>query len=216
MTRKDPRVDAYIRNAAPFARPVLRHLRGLVHEAAPGIEETLKWRVPHFVQDGIVCGMAAFKAHCAFWFWRGGEVVGAKAAVRGDAMGRQFGRITSVDELPPRAALLGWVRKAVELNAGGPAPRPVTRKPPRPVVLPKSLGDALARNAAARAAFEAMSPSQRREYAEWIADAKRDETRERRIRTAIEWIAAGKPRNWKYMTDRKPQPARAATGRRPR
>lgn len=216
MPRKDPRVDAYIRDAAPFARPVLRHLRGLVHEGAPGIEETLKWRVPHFVQDGIVCGMAAFKSHCAFWFWRGREVVGAKATGRGDAMGRQFGRITRVDELPPRATLLGWVRKAVDLNASGPAPRPVLRKRPRPVVLPKALSDALARNAAARAAFEAMSPSQRRDYAEWIADAKRDETRERRVHTAIEWIAAGKPRNWKYMKNRNPPTTGAAATRRTR
>lgn len=214
MPGKDPRIDAYIRGAAPFARPVLRHLRGVVHEAAPAVEETLKWGVPHFLKDGIVCGMAAFKAHCAFWFWRGGEVVGGETAPRRDAVGRQFGRITSVADLPSRTTLIRWVRKAVALNAGGARPRPAPRRPRRAVVLPGPFRDALARDAAAREAFAAMSPSQRRDYAEWIAGAKRVETRERRIRTAIEWISAGKPRNWKYMKDRKP--ASASVGRRSR
>jgi uncharacterized protein YdeI (YjbR/CyaY-like superfamily) len=202
MGKRDPRIDAYIREAAPFARPVLSHLRRIVHDAAPGIEETLKWRFPHFVQGGIVCSMAAFKAHCSFGFWKGREVIGSELAQGEDAMG-QFGRITRIEDLPPADVLAGWVRKAVELNARGTAPRPAAaRRPARPVVVPEPLQRALAGNRRARETFDSMSPSQRREYAEWIADAKQEATRERRIRTALEWIAEGKPRNWKYMSGR--------------
>jgi hypothetical protein len=197
MSNKDPGVDAYVRGAAPFARPVLRHIRAVVHEAAPGISETLKWGMPHFEQDGIVCGMAAFKEHCAFWFWRGREVADDAMPADRDGMGRQFGRIAAVSDLPSRSRLLGLVRKAVELNASGPRERAARRKL-RPVEMPDAFSAALARNAVARKAFESMSPSQRREYAEWIAEAKRDDTRERRIGMAIEWISSGRPRNWKY------------------
>lgn len=215
MSRKDPRIEEYIRSAAPFARPVLRHIRGIVHEAAPDIAETLKWGMPHFEQDGIVCGMAAFKEHCAFWFWRGREVAGDNAPADREGMGRQFGRITSASDLPSRSRLLGLVRKAVRLNASGPRER-VTRPKPRPVEIPDAFRAALARNAAASKEFRGMSPSQRREYAEWIAEAKRDDTRERRIGTAIEWISAGKPRNWKYMKQRKRPATKTATGKRSR
>lgn len=215
MGKRDPRIDDYIREAAPFARPVLRHLRRIVHEAAPGIEETIKWRFPHFVQGGIVCSMAAFKAHCSFGFWKGRHVLGSELAQGEDAMG-QFGRITRIEDLPPEEALIGWVRKAVELNAKGPAARsPAARKPARPVVVPAPLKRALEASPAARATFRALSPSQRREYAEWIAGAKHEETRDRRIRTAIEWLAEGKPRNWKYIGGvRKAGPGQpAAAGR---
>ncbi len=213
MNNKDPRVEKYIRGAAPFARPVLRHIRGVVHEAAPGIAETLKWGMPHFEQDGIVCGMAAFKEHCAFWFWRGREVAGDAAPADRDGMGRQFGRISSISDLPSRARLLGLVRKAVKLNASGPRERSVRPKP-RPIEMPDTFSAALARHTAVKKAFDAMSPSQRREYAEWIAGAKREDTRERRINTAIEWISAGRPRNWKYMRDRKQSAAKTATRKR--
>lgn len=199
MGKRDPRIDDYIREAAPFARPVLRYLRRIVHEAAPGIEETIKWRFPHFVQGGIVCSMAAFKAHCSFGFWKGRQVLGSELAPGENAMG-QFGRITRIEDLPPEQALVGWVRKAVELNSKGAQGRaPAGRKPARPVVVPGPLKRALAASPEARATFEALSPSQRREYAAWIAGAKHEETRERRIRTAIEWLAEGKPRNWKYL-----------------
>jgi len=212
MSKKDPRVEEYIRSAAPFARPVLRHIREVVHEAAPGITETMKWRMPHFEQDGIVCAMAAFKEHCAFWFWRGQEVAGGAAPEDREGKGRQFGRIASVADLPSRARLLGLVRKAVKLNAGG-ARKRVVRQKPRPIEMPDAFSAALARNSAAKKAFEGMSPSQRREYAEWIAEARREDTRERRVNTAIEWISAGKPRNWKYVKDQK-QPSTGTTKRK--
>jgi uncharacterized protein YdeI (YjbR/CyaY-like superfamily) len=201
MGTKDARVDAYIRDAAPFARPVLTHLRRVVHAAAPGIGETIKWGFPHFEQNGIVCSMAAFKTHCGFGFWKGRQILGGRATPAESAMG-QFGRITSVADLPPEDELGRWVRKAVELNAeraATPRRKAAPRRPARAAVVPAALRRALEASPAAQAGFRALSPSQRREYAQWVAEAKQEETRERRLRTAVEWLAEGKPRNWKYM-----------------
>jgi len=196
MPRTDPRVDAYIAKAAPFARPVLTHLRKVVHAAVPGVEETLKWGMPHFMHGGILCGFAAFKAHCAFHV-RGAEPLLGEAA-RDDAMG-QFGRITAVSDLPPRATLTKLLRAAAErIEAKAKAPR-AARKAPRPEAkVPPDLAASLKRNARARTTFEGFSPSRRREYVEWIVEAKSGETRARRLAQAIAWMAEGKARNWKY------------------
>lgn len=197
MSTKDPRVDRYIENAAEFARPVLLHLRELIHDAAPEVEETLKWGIPHFMHNGIVCSMAAFRQHCAFTFWHGQAVL-AEDSRREGAMG-QFGRITGIEDLPPREILMDHVRRAVEYNASAPPGTTRTAGKRSEPEIPDAFRLALESDSAARAAFDQFSPSQRREYVEWIADAKRDATRERRIRTALEWISEGKPRNWKYM-----------------
>lgn len=201
MSASNPQVDAYIERAEPFARPILRYLREVVHEAHPGIEETIKWGMPYFVRKGNVCGMAAFQAHCAFGFWKGEMVLGDAGPKVDEGMG-QFGRITAVEDLPPRAQLLTWVRRAVELNEKGvKAPRPgAKRKEAPPVELHPAFEAALQGAPAARASFDAMRPSHRREYALWIAEAKRDATREKRIATALTWIQEGKSRNWKYET----------------
>jgi uncharacterized protein YdeI (YjbR/CyaY-like superfamily) len=197
MGNRDPRVDAYIRNAAPFARPVLAHLREVVHECCPDVVETLKWRSPSFEHEGILCGFAAFKAHCAFGFWKHELVVGDDAKAR-EAMG-SFGRITSLADLPPKAVLRRYIRKAMRLNEEGvTAPRRKTR-PRKPVAMHPDLKRALARSRKAAATFEAFSPSHKREYVEWVAEAKRDETRARRIAQAVAWMAEGKPQNWKYL-----------------
>jgi uncharacterized protein YdeI (YjbR/CyaY-like superfamily) len=199
MGTQDPRVDAYILKAAPFAQPILRHLRAVVHAAAPGIEETMKWGMPHFVQAGIVCSMAAFKQHCTFGFWKHALIV-RKGGERGrDAMG-SFGRITSLSDLPSRTILSGYVREAVRLNEAGVAlPKSTAPKHPKTHPMPEVLRAALARSPRARAVFERFTPSQRYEYVEWIAEAKREDTRERRLATALEWIAEGKTRHWKYQ-----------------
>jgi uncharacterized protein YdeI (YjbR/CyaY-like superfamily) len=196
----DPRVDAYIERAEPFARPILRRIRALVHEAEPGIEETLKWGFPHFMKEGIICSMAAFSAHCALGFWKGELVLGESDLPLDDAMG-QFGRIARVEDLPERDRLVAWVRKAVALNeAGVQAPRPGAKRVERTEVpMPPAFRRALDDAPKVRESFEAMSPSQQREYVEWIADAKRESTRERRIATALKWIGQGKSRNWKYQ-----------------
>jgi uncharacterized protein YdeI (YjbR/CyaY-like superfamily) len=195
MHAPDPRVDAYIGEAAPFAKPILTHLRRLVHTACPEVRETIKWGMPTFEYHGILCHLAAFKAHCAFGFWnRELKIENASD----EAMG-QFGRIAALVDLPHDKVLLELVKEAARLNeAGKKAGRPAERPVPPELPLPPLLAAALKKNAAARAAFEGFSPSHRREYIEWISDAKRDETRARRVATAIEWLEAGKPRNWKY------------------
>ncbi len=203
MKKADPRVDAYIARSAPFARPVLQHLRALVREACPEAEETIKWGMPSFVLNGkILCGMAAFKAHATFGFWQRGMTAVLASDGRGasDAMG-SLGRITGLADLPSDAAMRRYVKKAAALTlapAAGRAPRP--RKPARALPVPADLAAALMRNPAAKKAFEEFSPSRRNDYVEWITEAKRDETRAKRLATAIEWLAEGKARNWKYET----------------
>lgn len=198
MPTTDPRVDAYIANAQPFARPILERLRALVHETCPEVEETIKWSSPFFLYRGLFCHMAAFRQHCAFGFWKWKQVVGAD----GDdgAMG-EFGRLATLSDLPPKKVLTGYLRKAMALNeAGVPAAthdRRTSRKPP--LAVPADLTAALQRDAKARATFDAFSPSHRREYVEWIVEARREETRAKRLATTLEWLAEGKPRNWKYQ-----------------
>ncbi|HYV98808.1 MAG TPA: YdeI/OmpD-associated family protein [Gemmatimonadaceae bacterium] len=198
MGKRDPRVDAYIAGSAAFARPILTHLREVVHETCPGVEETLKWRSPSFMYHGMLCGFAAFKAHAVFGFWKHSLVIDAKTE-REDAMGN-FGRLTSMSDLPSRRKLSSFIRKAMELNEQGIAARPVRRSKPKPPVrTPATLAAALRKNAKAAAAYTAMSPSHKREYVEWITEAKTEATRDKRLATTIEWLAEGKPRNWKYM-----------------
>jgi uncharacterized protein YdeI (YjbR/CyaY-like superfamily) len=201
MSKRDPRVDDYIDHAEPFARPILTHLREVVHAASPDIEETIKWRFPNFVKDGIVCHMAAFKRHCSFGFWKGALIV-ERDPSREPAMG-QFGRITSLDDLPPTETIIGYVQEAVRLNEEGvKAPRATAGRAAE-APLDEAFRRALDAHPEAGEAFERFTPGQRREYAAWIAEARRDETRANRIDTAIEWIAEGKPRNWKYMKSRR-------------
>ena len=197
MASKDARVDAYIERSAPFARPILKRLRALVHRGCPDAEETIKWGFPHFLSDGtILCSMAAFRSHCAFGFWKSSQVLGDRGKPR-EAMG-QFGRIASAADLPADAEVVRLVRRAAALNAAGVrVSRARAKRKPEPA-LPGDLDQALCRNPKARAAFAEFSPSKRRDYVEWITDAKREETRRRRLETAVAWIAEGKARNWKY------------------
>jgi hypothetical protein len=197
MGSRDPRIDAYIAKSAPFAHPILAHLREVVHAACPEVEETMKWSSPHFTYRGPLCHMAAFKQHCGFGFWKGSLVVGDDAA-SDDAAG-QFGRITSLGDLPPDDVLAGHVREAKRLNDEG-VRSPARAKPAEKTELavPDDLAAALRENPAALATFERFSPSKRKEYVEWITDAKSDATRTKRLNTAVEWISEGKARHWKY------------------
>jgi len=199
MGKRDPRVDAFITKAAPFARPILTHIREVVHEACPEVEETLKWSSPAFMHHGILCMMSAFKAHAIFGFWKGSLIVDREGRKYDKAMGN-FGRLTDVKQLPSRRMLISYIKQAMRLNAEGvKAPRKTAaqrRPPPR---TPADLGAALKRNAKARATWEGFSPSHRRDYVEWITEAKRPETRRQRLATTLEWLAEGKARNWKYM-----------------
>ena len=197
MPKKDPRIDAYIAKANPFAKPILKHLRALVHEGCPQCEETIKWGMPAFTDNGIVAIIAAFKQHCAFTLWRASEVT---PDIKRTAMG-SLGRIKSVADLPPKATLIGYVKKRAELNKSG-EKKPKAAAAPRakkPVRVPPELKSALAKNAKARARFEEFSPSHKREYCEWIAGAKGEDTKARRVKSAVQTISEGKPQNWKYM-----------------
>jgi uncharacterized protein YdeI (YjbR/CyaY-like superfamily) len=199
MGSRDPRIDAYIGNAAAFAQPILERLREIVHEACPDAGETLKWGAPSFMHaGGILCMMAAFKQHASFGFWKHALVVGEE--VPRDGMG-SFGKMTSLKDLPPKKELVALIRKAMRLNEEG-VKTPGVRKtsaPKPPSLAPDDLAAALKKNSKARTTFDGFSPSQQREYVDWITEAKRDETRQKRLAQAIEWLAEGKPRNWKYM-----------------
>lgn len=193
---KDPRIDAYIAKAQPFARPILTRIRAAVHAGCPEVTETIKWSVPAFEYKGPLCGMAAFKAHCLFGFWKGALMKSTPKARPRDAQG-EFGRFESLEDLPSEAALVRMVKEAAALNdAGVKLPRTTRVKP----VLepPAEMLAAIKKNAKARKTYEAFSPSAKREYIEWITDAKTDETRTRRLATAVEWMSEGKSRNWKY------------------
>ena len=194
---RDERVDAYIERQAEFAKPILAKLRAMVHAACPDCDETLKWSMPSFIYKGsILAGMAAFKAHATFGFWQGKLIVG-ETGREPEAMG-SFGRLTRIEDLPEDATMAALVRKAMTLvDAGEKAPRPV--KHPKPTLeTPPDLLEALAANEAARATFDDFPPSARRDYLDWLADAKRPETRAKRLAQAVEWMAEGKRRHWKY------------------
>lgn len=200
MPVTDRRIDAYIAKSRPFARPILESIRAQVHAACPDVVETLKWGFPHFLHhDEILCSMAAFQAHCAFGFWKGSLVPGAKGAKSAEAMG-QLGRIGSARDLPAKAVFARLVKAAMKLNEPATrVARPVTRAGTRaPIPEPPDFKRALAKRAKARATWKAFAPSHRREYLEWITEAKRPETRAARIAQALEWLAEGKHRNWRY------------------
>jgi uncharacterized protein YdeI (YjbR/CyaY-like superfamily) len=196
MGTKDPRIDAYINDKAPdFAKPILKKLRALVHKGCPAVVEAMKWSNPSFDYKGIFCGMSAFKQHCTFGFWKDKLLrENAQAASALDALGR----IHSVNDLPADAVILGLIKKAAKLNEEG-VKIPKEFKPPRkPLPVPKDFAAALKKTKGAAAEFDALPPSHKREYIEWIVEAKADETRQRRVTTAVEWIAQGKSKNWKY------------------
>lgn len=198
MPSRDPRIDDYIARQADFARSILEYLRELVHEACPGVEETIKWSAPSFVHaGGIVCMMAAFKQHASFGYWQHALVMGEEAPREG--MG-SYGKLAALSDLPPRETLLAHVRMAARLNEEGVKSSGVRKAAaPRPAPeAPADLRAALRANPKAKAVFEAFPPGQQREYIDWIAGAKREDTRVKRLAQAVEWMAEGKRRNWKY------------------
>jgi len=203
----DPRIDAYIAKSRPFAQPILIHLREQVHKACPGVAETIKWSRPFFEYKGVIlCNMSAFKEHCTFGFW--GEEISSvlreAKVLQPDAMG-SLGRLARIEDLPANKQMLDLIRKAAAFVDSGQytspiaARRKVVKAPAPAVEAPPEFTRALKANKKASAAFAAFSPSCKREYVDWIAGAKRAETRDKRIATAIEWIGQGKQRNWKYQ-----------------
>jgi uncharacterized protein YdeI (YjbR/CyaY-like superfamily) len=196
MSKKDSRIDAYIERSAEFARPILNHLRNLVHTSCPKVEETIKWNSPFYLHQGILIATPAFKKHCALIFWKNQLVFGKAAA----SQRKKFHHLNSADDLPGDKILIGYLRKAIEVNeAGAKTPRHTKTKAKKKIVVPDCFLAALRKNKKALTTFENFSPSHKHEYVEWIVGARREETRAQRIKTAIEWITKGKSRNWKYQ-----------------
>lgn len=200
MGTRDDRVDAYIAKSAEFAKPILTYLREAVHTSCPDVEEAIKWGFPHFMYKGMLCSMASFKEHCAFGFWKRdllSSVMGDDLS--SDAMG-QFGRITSPADLPKPKTLAKYIKTAVKLNdedvKSEKRSRPAEK---RELDVPDYFMKALRKNKTALATFNAFSYSSRKEYVEWVTEAKSEATREKRLATAIEWMSEGKVRQWKYQ-----------------
>jgi uncharacterized protein YdeI (YjbR/CyaY-like superfamily) len=204
MGKKNPRIDEYIAKAADFAKPVLIHLRELVHKACPEVEENIKWSMPSFEYKGLLCGFASFKQHCTFGFWKAALMNDSNMLLGKEsktAMGN-LGRITSMKDLPSDKIITGWIKEAMKLNeAGVIIPKDKTKHEKKPLQVPNYFSDAVKKNKKAWAVFEKFSTSHKRDYVEWITDAKTDETRKNRLKQAVEWMAEGKPRNWKYMKE---------------
>jgi uncharacterized protein YdeI (YjbR/CyaY-like superfamily) len=202
MGKKDKKLDAYIAKQKPFAKPVLKHLRKVVHAGCPDVEEAMKWSFPCFVYSGsILCSMAGFKEHCTFGFWRVTELRkrGLVKPSGEKAMG-QFGRIKKISDLPPETKLIKVVKEAAKINESGKR-TPVKKKTTlsKKLVIPAYFTKLLNKNKKAKKTFDEFSYSNKREYVEWITEAKTEMTREKRIATTLEWLAEGKPRNWKYQ-----------------
>ncbi len=201
MGKKDKRVDAYIARSAAFAKPILNRLRELIHRGCPEVEETIKWGFPHFDYHGIMCSMASFKQHCAFGFWKASLMTDPDrllADLGETAMGH-FGRLTKLTDLPSEKILIRFINEAAKLNEQG---IKIPRKPPtaekKVLKIPDYFKKAIAKNKSALKIFETFSYSNKKDYVDWVTEAKTDETREKRMATSIEWLAEGKSRNWKY------------------
>jgi len=199
MPKKDPRVDAYIAKSADFAKPILKQIRKIVHAGCPEAEEAIKWQFPTFMYKGMLCGMAAFKEHCTFGFWKHALILDSNKKEEEGGMG-QFGRITSLADIPSDKVMLGYIKKAMQLNDEGiKVPKQARPKKKKELVVPDYLSAALKKNKKACETFENFSYSHKKEYVEWLTEAKREETREKRLETTVAWLAEGKARNWKYM-----------------
>lgn len=199
MSLSDPRIDTYINKAAPFAQPILRHIRRLVHKACPEVEETLRWSFPHFDHKGMMISMAAFKAHCTFNFSKAALIPGMEPVSGEDSAMGQFGRITAISDLPDDETLLGYLREAKRLNDENikvpQAPKDLKVKD---LTVPEFLLEALKDNPLAAETWDKFAYSHRKEYVNWITEAKTEATREKRLATAIEWLAEGKTQMWRY------------------
>lgn len=201
MEKYDPRIDAYIEKAADFAKPILLHIRQLVHGTAPQITETVKWGMPFFDYKGPVCQMASFKQHAAFGFWKATSLNDPHGLINaGEAAAGSFGRLTSLSDLPSDEVLVDFINQAVLLNETGVKGNMKTAPgtPKAEIPMPDYFAAVLLKEPKALAVFEGFSASHKREYLEWITEAKTEATREKRMATAIDWLTEGKSRNWKY------------------
>ncbi|MBL4656109.1 MAG: DUF1801 domain-containing protein [Bacteroidia bacterium] len=200
MPKTDKRVDVYIAKSADFAQPIMDHLRKLIHTECPDVEETMKWSFPHFDYNGIMCSMAAFKQHCSFTFWKGSLMKDPQKVMEnvGETAMGQFGRITELKDLPSDKILLGYIKEAAKLNEDG-VKLPAKSKAKKELVIPGYFIDTVKKNKKALETFDSFSYTNKKEYVEWVTEAKTEATREKRLTTTVEWMSEGKIRNWKYV-----------------
>ncbi|MDB4904943.1 MAG: hypothetical protein JWQ63_4224 [Mucilaginibacter sp.] len=201
MEQYDNRLDAYIEKSAEFAKPILKYIRALVHEASPLLTETIKWGMPFFDYKGTVCQMSAFKEHCAFGFWKASLLKDTHHVIKiGDESAGSIGRIYSIDDLPPKEILTDLILQAIALNEKGvKVPEKKVSSEKAELIIPDYFTDFLAKDPKAKEIFDKFSYSHKKEYAQWITEAKSETTRQKRMETAAEWIAEGKSRHWKYQ-----------------
>src|SRR5258708_24212429 len=200
MEKRDPKVDGYIAKSADFARPILEHFREIVHSTCPEVEEAMKWSFPHFLYKGMLCGMASFKTHCAVNFWKGALIFKDKSQSEAETAMGHFGRIKKLSDLPSDKIIIGYLKTAMKVNDEG-VKNPATSGPKerKELVVPDYFTSALKKNKKASTSFDGFNYSNRKDYVEWITEPKTDGTRNKRMATAIEWLAEGKSRNWKYQ-----------------
>jgi uncharacterized protein YdeI (YjbR/CyaY-like superfamily) len=193
--------DSYIKSAAPFAQPILSHLRHLVHKACPDVVETIKWGFPHFEYKGVLCSMAGFKNHCTFGFWKASLMDDTEKVLHvaeKHSMGH-FDRITSLTDLPSDKVLLSYIKQAAKLNEDDIKLTPRKIATDKKLSVPAYFLKALNGNEAAFETFKNFSYSNKKEYVQWVEEAKTEATRQKRLETAIDWMSEGKIRNWKYV-----------------
>lgn len=207
MVKKDKRIDAYIARSQDFAKPIMEHIRKLIHKTCPGVTETIKWGMPSFEYKGPFIGFAAFKKHFALGFWKAALMKDSKILTGKEAKGSMgnLGKIESIEQLPSDPVMVKWIKEAMKLNDDGvkfvraEKPKHERKEYKMPAYFQKELN----KNKKAKQVFDAFSPSHKREYLEWIIEAKTEETRNKRMATAIEWLCEGKSRNWKYQRKQK-------------
>ena len=201
MPITDARIDAYIDKSADFAKPILKHLRQLMHKACPDVVETMKWSMPFFDYNGtVMCNMAAFKEHCRLFFWKSKLMNDPeKILPQSEDDASKLNKITSLKNLPSDKILMVYIKGAMLLNEGNIKLPPKKKAVIKDLEMPGDFGAALKKNKAAQTVFEKFSPGKQKEYIEWITEAKTQATKDKRIETAVEWIAEGKSRHWKYQ-----------------
>lgn len=199
---KDERIDLYIEKSADFAQPILYHLRAIIHKAVPEIHETIKWSFPHFeYKKSILCSMASFKQHCSFGFWLGSMMDDSHDVLKSREEGGMghFGKISSLEDLPSEDVIISYIYQAVKLIDSGAKLEKKSPVQAKELIIPEDFEAALKTNSKAMATFELFSPSHKKEYVEWVTEAKTESTRQKRLETAIEWMSEGKIRHWKYV-----------------
>jgi uncharacterized protein YdeI (YjbR/CyaY-like superfamily) len=203
MAKFDDRIDDYIAKSAEFAKPILKHLRELVHRASPDITETMKWSAPFFEYNGVLCFMMAFKQHAGFGFWKADRLPDLHGIILDEGNAGSIGKLTSLDDIPDDDILIWYIRQAIALKDTPKTAKPAVKKAaPKSATIdlatPDYLAELLNQTQEAKIYFENFSPSQKKEYITWFEDAKSEATRNKRLQEGLEWIKEGKTRHWKY------------------